>query len=249
MNAVKKLNGITIATLSVATTFFNNKSNYGVYNHYYNQYISRFEQKLILNSKNSRTIFFKFFFKLLPVSVNLKALRNYIIYFQSCLFLVKSWRQYKNLPSKGQRTWSNGWTAAKAYNIIKELKFKNTARYFKNIEAAHRNLAFVCEIENLIWLKYWLNEWRFARIKHDLFFLTKTKNLKVDLSLLTRGVVGNFSILGKNLAQPKKHKKHGNATIGFSRGFTKLIFSITKTSIKAVSGNKKKITKNLLKKK
>ena len=249
MNNFKKINGITISNLTNAETFFYNKVNYGVYNYYYNQYIYRFEKKILLTSKNSRIIFFKFFFKLLPLSLNFKIIKNYILYFQNCLFLIKSWRQYKNLPSKGQRTWSNGWTASKAYNIIKELKFKNTTRYFKNIEVAQRSLAFTCEVENLIWLKYWLNEWRLARIKHDLFFLTKTKNLKVDLSLLSRGVVGNFSILGKNFAQPKKHKKHGNATIGFSRGFTKLIFSITKTSIKAVTTNKKKFNKKAAKKK
>ena len=158
LNNFKKINGITISNLTNAETFFYNKVNYGVYNYYYNQYIYRFEKKILLTSKNSRIIFFKFFFKLLPLSLNFKIIKNYILYFQNCLFLIKSWRQYKNLPSKGQRTWSNGWTASKAYNIIKELKFKNTTRYFKNIEVAQRSLAFTCEVENLIWLS-WSWKW------------------------------------------------------------------------------------------
>ena len=58
---------------------------------------------------------------------------------------------------------------------------------------------------------------------------------------MSRGLVGNFSKIGKNATQPKKHKKHGNVTLGFDCGFTKIMLDPIKNmrySIKLLKNKK-----------
>ncbi len=245
MSFKKLINNIAISDNLLISNFFLNKLNYGVNKHYYTCFKHRIERVKDCSSLELKNKFLLniFFCDIVPLNFNFKERALVFIYLQSFLNCYKAWRQIKNLPSNGQRSWSNGWTPTRNNNILRNFKFKLAKRFLKNIPINDHSVAYLAELENFFWKTFWFNEWQTSRVIHSLFFLKQVKNLKVDLILLSKGLVGNFSKIGKNATQPKKHKKHGNATIGFDVGFTKIILDPLKNvsySIKLLKTSKNK---------
>ena len=205
--------------------FFYNKKNYGIGNYLFDNFQKRSERTTdcnILDLKNKYVLNI-FFLNVIPGDGYFKTRHHVHIYFQFFINCYKAWRQFKGLPSNGQRSWSNGWTPTRNNSMLRNLKFRLAKKFLKEIPARDHSIAYLAETENFFWKTFWYNEWQLSRINYNLIFLAKVKNLKVDLSLMSKGLVGNFSTIGKNATQPKKHKKHGNATLGFDPGFTKLL--------------------------
>lgn len=243
MSFSKIINNVHVLDNLSLTLFFKHPLNFGIRNMYGLNFFKRFEKVNdfnILNMKNKHLINY-FFNNIIPEAGSFKNRYFIHIYSQSFMNCYKSWRQLKGLPSNGQRSWSNGWTPTRNNNLLRNFKFRIAKKFLKEIPTQDHSIAYSAELENYFWKIFWFNEWQTSRVLYELYFLKKVKNLKVDLTLMSRGLVGNFSKIGKNATQPKKHKKHSNATLGFDCGFTKIILDPVKNihySIKLLKNKK-----------
>ncbi len=129
------------------------------------------------------------------------------------LFLIKSyrgWRHTFSLPTRGQRTWSNGWSAFKSKNYLREYMFNCFKSGLANAHPEEIKNAFYLEQLNSLWKTQWEKDWLLAYKKRQAQ-LKKTKGLKkLELSSLAN-VNPNFT----------KAKKQVIIPVGFDNGFTK----------------------------
>lgn len=129
------------------------------------------------------------------------------------LFLIKSyrgWRHSFNLPSRGQRTWSNAWSVFKSKNIFRSYKYSCFCSDITNAHPDELKSAFFLEQLNLLWKSQWEKEWLIA-VKRRTAQLKKNAGIKkLELNLMAK-TNPNFI----------KNKKNNLIPIGFESGFTK----------------------------
>lgn len=144
------------------------------------------------------------------------------IYILDLIFLYRGWRHSRNLPVRGQRTWSNGWTSYKLNNFLKDLKIKKGRRVYGNLPPLEIYTAQLAEQVNLVWKNQWYDEWlasKYARLSSKVH-----KNvLKIDLYSMAKGnVMTPFKF--KKLSKKKQQSYNKNHfSLGFDPGFTRLL--------------------------
>lgn len=142
------------------------------------------------------------------------------IYVLDLLWLYRGWRHSRNLPVRGQRTWSNGKTATKRNNALKALKLKKARIYYGNLPEFELYTAVLAEQMNHLWKTQWFDEWLAAKQSRS---KSKThKNVqKVDLYSMSRGNVMSPTKFNKLSKKQKQAHNQNHFSLGFDSGFTK----------------------------
>lgn len=171
------------------------------------------------------------------------------------LDLINSYRGYrhiKNLPTRGQRTWTNANTVFRENNFLKKYKLKVAKKVYGLIPLNQINVSYLAEQMNFLWKTQWEAEWRKAKKKRVETLKYKKGLYKIDLKSMSEG---NF-----NERKKKKKDKIQNAfTLGFDPGFTKILLRASLKNkmidykkhgkLHLIFGDQKMIKKKVLKKK
>lgn len=145
------------------------------------------------------------------------------------MFCYRGWRHFKGLPLRGQRTWTNAWTAFKKSNVLKKLKLKVARNAYGNFPDSTLMVALGAEQYNTMWFKQWRSEW-IDNKKRRLKYIKKSKNVCImDLNATSQGKISG----GNRAAKPGKKKrvyKKNSFTIGFGIGTTRWMLSESQAS-------------------
>jgi len=168
------------------------KKSYGFDNFALKKLIERLESKSnFLTSFRSNSIYnptHRFLQRLLPRKgvVNKRSTLN--IYLLDLISSYRGWRHSRNLPVRGQRTWSNAWTSSKLNNFLKNIKIKKGRKIYGNLPTVEIYTAQLAEQVNLVWKEQWFAEWeaaKYARLSSKVH-----KNVfRIDLYSMAKGNV------------------------------------------------------------
>ena len=108
------------------------------------------------------------------------------------LDIINSYRGFRHsvgLPVRGQRTWSNGWSAYRSNLSLRQFKISFSKRMYSSINLSDLNIAYLAEQINNLWRLQWESEWRFSR-KQRKGLTKKSKNFfNVDLKQIASGSI------------------------------------------------------------
>ena len=204
----------------------------------------------------------EFYWSIIPEDLIYKDKITMNIFLLDIIDSYRGWRQWFGYPSRGQRTWTNAWTAYRSNTFLRNFKLECAGRAFKKIPIHFHSLALYAEQINYLWKLQWESEWKKAkkaRLKH-LDSSEGKRSMKVDLYAMAANRVIP-KIKGKS---KRKLRPRGIFTLGFPKGFTKLMFEITlrrrlknrtvqvltgEDKIKKTKKSKKVVKKKIVKKK
>lgn len=133
----------------------------------------------------------------------------------------RGWCHFRGTPVRGQRTWSNAWSAYKSNWLLRNFRL-NLARkqYGANIPEREANVAHIAEQVNLMWKFQWEHEWILAR-NSLLGYKGHPKTMKIDLySMYNYQVMHPLKLKNMSKKQQQSFKKN-YFSLGFEPGFTK----------------------------
>ena len=99
--------------------------------------------------------------------------------FKDMIHHYKIWRQIKGYPVNGQRTWSNGKTATKNNNLLKNFRVKQIILAFGKKRKNKANQLVLGEYINKLWMKTWVSEWTQAK-KYNIKSSRKKEEKKIQ---------------------------------------------------------------------
>lgn len=123
------------------------------------------------------------------------------------------------LPARGQRTWSNAWSAYRSNLLLRQFKIKLCKRFYNDINVSDLNLAYLAEQVNNLWKIQWEDEWKKARRERQAQAQKNQNFYKVDLKTIASG---NVSV--------REKKKKAKYVVGFDAGFTKYVLENAPTN-------------------
>lgn len=221
---------------------FNGKlfeSNESIYYNIYNNYgfkknsifllKSRFESDLNINLtdlKNHQwSIFLDYCYSIVPRDCDIFNRKLFNIVLLDSVSSYRGWCHFRGLPTRGQRTWTNAWSAYKSNGVLRNYKLKIFKKYYGgNIPEKEITVSYVAETLNFIWRFQWDKEWVAA--KNELLrFEGHPKTMKIDLySMYNYQVIHPFKLSKMSKKQRQSFKKN-YFTLGFDVGFTKVLLS------------------------
>ena len=215
MREGKKINNVVFYSTYSLNDFFFKHSCYGFSKKLYNILLSRIENRVENKNKDVKTsklfVVYKTLLCVVPENKDLKKKMVFNIFMLDLLNCYRGLRHAFGLPVRGQRTWTNGWSAYKSNLTLRQFKIKLSKRLYSSITINELNIAYLAEQINNLWRLQWDMEWKKAKIQRQIQ-AKKSKNLfKVDLKLIASG---NVSI---------KNKKGNSSMVGFDPGFTKYV--------------------------
>ena len=145
---------------------------------------------------------------------NNKDFKNKTVFNIFMLDLVNSYRGLRHsfgLPVRGQRTWTNAWSAYRSNISLRQFKIRLSKRLYSTITISELNIAYLAEQINNLWRLQWDAEWKKAKRQRQLQAKKNKNFFKVDLGLIASGNVS------------AKNKNSSNYIIGFDPGFTKYV--------------------------
>ena len=154
------------------------------------------------------------------LSVEKKSILN--IFILDILGTYKGWRHLKGLPVRGQRTWTNGWSAYRSNLILRKFKLKITKKMYGKLPLNEINTAYLAEQINLLWKVQWELEWKDAK-KQRLKAIRKGNKTKIDVSNMAKGQIVSPEKLKKMNKKQRQSIKKNTYSLGFDLGFTKKI--------------------------
>lgn len=201
--------------------FFNNKF-YGI-NIFY---ISKLEERLEVSNKypitnyksNKWLVLNNLLLSIVPKNKSLqkKLLTN--IYFLDYINSYRGYRHLMGLPTRGQRTWTNGNSIFNSNNVLRNYKLHIFKKSLPSSIKNSVNNAFYLEQLNFLWKNQWEFEWNLAQRHHSISLKKNRGFIKYDVDTLYK--------INPNVRDFKKQKIF---SIGFDHGFTK---NLLKNSIK-----------------
>ena len=215
MREGKKINNVVFYSTYSLNDFFFKHSCYGFSKKLYNILLSRIENRVENKNKDVKTsklfVVYKTLLCVVPENKDLKKKMVFNIFMLDLLNCYRGLRHAFGLPVRGQRTWTNGWSAYKSNLTLRQFKIKLSKRLYSSITINELNIAYLAEQINNLWRLQWDMEWKKAKRQRQIQ-AKKSKNLfKVDLKLIASG---NVSI---------KNKKGNSSMVGFDPGFTKYV--------------------------
>lgn len=168
----------------------------------------------------------KFFFELMPFMGDYYTRLEINILLFDLISTYRGWRHSKGLPVRGQRTWSNAWSAHRSNLIMREIKLRIAKKFYGNMPLHEINMAYLAEDINSLWRVQWDNEWKAAKKKIK---VAEKKNshtpLKIDLSAMAKNNIILDDVTNKKLKANKKKRviQKNVFTVGFDPGFTKFV--------------------------
>lgn len=196
----------------------------GVGNFFFNYFIKRLElPKKSINTflpNKFRNKIYKYLAATQPDNSYIMNRYKVIIFFCDIIQSFKGWRHLKGLPTNGQRTWSNGWTAYRSNIILRDNKLKTAKNFYGRGYKADVKVSFMAEHINWLWKKQWPWEWAYSRQIVYRVFRKNPYKFQIDLFSMASGLLG--SLKPNNPKQGKKKKKLLTGYVGFDKNFTKL---------------------------
>lgn len=172
-------------------------------------------------------VIYKTLQSVVPDHKDLKKKQIFNIFMLDLINTYRGARHAVGLPTRGQRTWSNAWSAYKSNLNLRQFKIKILKRLHTTITINELNIAYLAEQMNNLWRIQWESEWKKAKRARQIQAKRARNLYNVDLKAIASG---NVSV--------KDKKKSNSYMIGFDPGFTKYVL---KQSIKykLLSKNKK----------
>ena len=136
----------------------------------------------------------------------------------------KGWRHFKGLPVRGQRTWTNAWTASKKINLLKKLKLKVAKNVYGSFPDSTLSVAVAAEEYNTMWYRQWKSEWQDHKQKR-LKYVRKARNVCIlDINSTAQGRISGANRAAKPGKKKRVYKKN-SFTIGFGIGSTRWLLA------------------------
>ncbi len=227
---------------------------------YFSQKFEKHNKHLYKNFKKNYKFFNKKIYKIFPTPIALYKKHTLNVYVLDMIQSYKGVRHARGLPCRGQRTWTNAWTAYRTNTTLRVFKIKLLNRAYKKIPHSQLNTYYLAEQINLLWKVFFKDEWVNARKK--VIVIQKKKNVNIDVANMAKGNVISPSRLKKMSKKQKTSIGKNTLTLGFEVGFTKRVlidlykrskFKVLKTiktkHRKKKSDRKSKIIRHRIKKK
>jgi ribosomal protein S13 len=196
--------------------FFYKYSSYGFSKKLLKIVESRIESRHQKKVKDLRTSKLLVVYKtLLCVVPENKELKRKVVFNVFILDLINSYRGLRHafgLPVRGQRTWTNAWSAYKSNLTLRQFKIKLSKRLYSSVTISELNIAYLAEQINNLWRLQWDSEWKQAKRQRQI----QAKKSKIFSRIDLKSATSSISVKGK--------KKNINYMVGFDPGFTKYIF-------------------------
>ncbi len=196
--------------------FFYKYSSYGFSKKLLKIVESRIESRLQKKVKDLRTSKLLLVYRtLLCVVPENKELKRKMVFNVFILDLINSYRGLRHafgLPVRGQRTWTNAWSAYKSNLTLRQFKIKVSKRLYSSVTISELNIAYLAEQINNLWRLQWDSEWKQAKRQRQI----QAKKSKIFSKIDLKSATSSISVKGK--------KKNINYVVGFDPGFTKYIF-------------------------
>ena len=209
--------------------YSNVMSNYGLKNNLLFLLNLRFESNINRKLKDLQNhelnVFLDHCYNIVP--------RNYSIFNRKLFNIVildtvgsyRGWCHFRGLPTRGQRTWTNAWSAYKSNGVLRNYKLKIFKKYYGGvIPEKEITVSYVAETLNFVWRFQWDKEWLSA--KNELLkFEGHPKTMKIDLySMYNYQVIHPFKLNKMSKKQRQSFNKN-YFSLGFDIGFTKTLLS------------------------
>lgn len=129
-------------------------------------------------------------------------------------------RHLKGLPVRGQRTWTNAWSAYRCNNILNIFKIETAKKIYGNLNTATLHMLFLAEHINFLWKTQWKKEWLEARSKRYKLLQNDHGLYKIDIISMSKGLIDGYTKKKKISNKKKAQMKKNNFTLGFDYRFT-----------------------------
>lgn len=159
--------------------------------------------------------------QIFPVPIALHKKHTLNVYVLDMIQSYKGVRHARGLPCRGQRTWTNAWTAYRANTTLRVFKIKLLNRAYKKIPHNQLNMYYLAEQVNLLWKVFWKDEWLNAKKK--VLTVSKKKNFNIDVASMAKGNIVSPTRLKKMSKKQKSSIGKNTLTLGFDIGFTKKV--------------------------
>lgn len=180
----------------------------------------------LLDLKNHQwVVFLDYCYSIVPKNCSVFNRKLFNIVLLDSVSSYRGWCHFRGLPTRGQRTWTNAWSAYKSNGILRNYKLKIFKKYYGgNIPEKEITVSYVAETLNFVWRFQWDREWLSA--KNELLkFEGHPKTMKIDLySMYNYQVIHPFKLNKMSKKQRQSFKKN-YFTLGFDVGFTKILLS------------------------
>jgi len=156
----------------------------------------------------------------LPKRGSLKRRHIANIYFLDIISSYRGWRHANGLPTRGQRTWTNSWSAYNSNTTLRSLKVRLGRKYYGNLPTSELQTAILAEQVNLVYKIQWHSEWAAAK-KDRVFLEGKGIRSKIDLYSMSNNQVMNPDKYKTMTKKQKQSFKKNHFSLGFDPGFTR----------------------------
>jgi ribosomal protein S13 len=210
---------------------------------FFSKKFEKHPRHLYENFKKNYKFFNKKIYNMLPIPIALHKKHTLNVYVLDMIQSYKGTRHSRGLPCRGQRTWTNAWTAYRANTTLRVFKIKLLNRAYKKVPYNQLNVYYLAEQINLLWKVFWKDEWINARKKALVF--SKKKNVNIDVVSMARGNVVSPARLKKMSKKQKSSIGKNTLTLGFDVGFTKKVLAdiYKRTKLKTLKSVKTQKTK------
>lgn len=202
---------------------------YGIKNNLLTPLSLRFESDLSVKIKDLQAheliIFLDHCYSIVPKNCSIFDRKLFNIVMLDALGSYRGWYHFRGLPTRGQRTWTNAWSAYKSNGILRNYKLKIFKKYYGGvIPEKEITVSYIAETLNFIWRFQWDREWLSA--KNELLrFEGHPKTMKVDLySMYNYQVIHPFKLNKMSKKQRQSFNKN-YFSLGFDAGFTKILLN------------------------
>ena len=205
-------------------------SNYGLKNNLLSPINSRFESKSVKKkikdlSTHELSIFLDYCYSVVPKNCSIFNRKLFNIVILDTVGSYRGWCHFRGVPTRGQRTWTNAWSAYKSNGVLRNYKLKIYKKYYGGvIPEKEITVSYIAETLNFVWRFQWDKEWLAA--KNELLkFEGHPKTMKIDLySMYNYQVIHPFKLSKMSKKQRQSFNKN-YFSLGFDVGFTKTLLN------------------------
>ena len=138
----------------------------------------------------------------------------------------RGWRHIFGLPTKGQRTWSNGNISSSNFNVLKDYMYTVFKEGLSSFHPSEIKNSFSLEQLNIFWMDQWKVEWMYALEKRTDVIRKSKKRVKFEANTLIK--------MNPNFLRAKKQPL---IPIGFEPGYSKYYLKELKFSSRNKDNN------------
>lgn len=204
-------------------------NNYGLKNNLLFLLNLRFESNINRKLKDLQThelnVFLDHCYNIVPKNYSIFNRKLFNIVMLDTVGSYRGWCHFRGLPTRGQRTWTNAWSAYKSNGVLRNYKLKVFKKYYGGIIPEKEiTVSYVAETLNFVWRFQWDKEWLSA--KNELLkFEGHPKTMKIDLySMYNYQVIHPFKLNKMSKKQRQSFNKN-YFSLGFDVGFTKTLLN------------------------